>query len=65
MSIDRAKVLQNAQKHLAKGSLDKAIAEYNKLIKDQPKDARILLKVGDIYTRKGDTAEACSTSCWK
>ncbi len=61
MSIDRAKVVQNAQKYLAKGQLDKAIAEYNKLIKDQPKDARILLKVGDIYTRKGDTAEASNT----
>ena len=60
MSIDRAKVVQHAQKYLAKGQLDKAIAEYNKLIKDQPKDARILLKVGDIHTRKGDTAEACS-----
>ena len=61
MSIDRAKVVQNAQKHLARGQLDKAIAEYNKLVKDQPKDARILLKVGDIYTRKGDTAGACYT----
>jgi tetratricopeptide (TPR) repeat protein len=61
VSIDRAKVLQTAQKYLAKGQLDRAIAEYNKLVKDQPKDARILLKVGDIYARKGDTAEASST----
>lgn len=58
MSIDRAKVLQAAQKHLAKGQLDKAIAEYRRLMQDDPKDARTLLKIGDIYTRKGDTSGA-------
>jgi tetratricopeptide (TPR) repeat protein len=59
VSINRAKVLKNAQKFLAKGQIDKAIAEYMELVKDQPKDARTLLKVGDLYTRKGDTKEAC------
>lgn len=58
MSIDRAKVLQAAQKHLAKGQLDKAIVEYRRLMQDDPKDARTLLKIGDIYTRKGDTRGA-------
>ncbi|MBN1654239.1 MAG: tetratricopeptide repeat protein [Deltaproteobacteria bacterium] len=60
MSIDRAKVLESAQKFLAKGLLDKAIAEYRKLVEDDPKDPRTLLKIGDVYTRKGDIQGACA-----
>jgi len=59
VSIDRAKVLDSAQKFLAKGLLDKAIAEYRKLVEDDPKDPRTLLKIGDIYARKGDLQDAC------
>ena len=53
--------MQSAQKYLAKGQLDKAIAEYAQLVRDDPKDARTLLKIGDIYARKGASQEACST----
>ncbi|HKP64859.1 MAG TPA: tetratricopeptide repeat protein [Polyangiales bacterium] len=59
MSIDRAKAQQNAQKYLAKGQLDKAISEYERLVKDDPKDGRLLLKLGDLYTRQGASKEAC------
>jgi tetratricopeptide (TPR) repeat protein len=59
VSIDRTKVLESAQKLLAKGLLDKAIAEYKKLVDDDPKDSRTLLKIGDIYARKGDVQGAC------
>ncbi len=59
MSIDRAKAMQSAQKFLAKGQLDKAITEYERLVKDDPKDGRLLLKLGDLYTRQGATKEAC------
>jgi tetratricopeptide (TPR) repeat protein len=58
VSIDRAKAMQAAQKYLAKGQLDKAIVEYERLVQSDPKDARTLLKLGDLYTRKGDTKEA-------
>jgi tetratricopeptide (TPR) repeat protein len=61
VSIDRAKVLTIAQKYLVKGQMDKAITEYEKLLKDDPKDVRTLLKIGDIHARKGDTKEACAT----
>lgn len=61
VSIDRAKVLTIAQKYLVKGQMDKAIAEYEKLLKDDPKDVRTLLKIGDIHARKGDSKEACAT----
>jgi tetratricopeptide (TPR) repeat protein len=59
VSIDRAKAVQAAQKYLAKGQLDKAISEYERLVKDDPKDGRLLLKLGDLYTRQGATKEAC------
>lgn len=58
MAIDRNKVLEAAQKYLAKGSYDKAIAEYQKLYAADPKDVRTLLKIGDLYTRKGAVREA-------
>jgi tetratricopeptide (TPR) repeat protein len=51
--------MQAAQKFLAKGQLDKAITEYERLVKDDPKDGRLLLKLGDLYTRQGANKEAC------
>jgi tetratricopeptide (TPR) repeat protein len=61
VAIDRTNTLKAAQKYLAKGQLDKAIVEYEKLVKEDPKDARTLLKLGDIYTRKGAAREAAAT----
>jgi tetratricopeptide (TPR) repeat protein len=61
VSFDRAKALQSAQKYLAKGQLDRAITEYERLVQADPKDARLLLKLGDIYTRQGATKDAAST----
>lgn len=53
--------MQAAQKYLAKGQLDRAIVEYENVVKSDPKDARMLLKLGDLYTRKGATKEASAT----
>ncbi len=61
MSLDRTKVLETAQKYLAKSQYDKAIAEYRKLVQDDPKDVRTWLKIGDLFTRKGARQEACDT----
>ena len=61
MSLDRTRVLETAQKHLAKGQYDKAIAEYRKLVLDDPNDVRTWLKIGDLYSRKGSRNEACDT----
>ncbi|MDD9938928.1 MAG: tetratricopeptide repeat protein, partial [Myxococcales bacterium] len=61
MSIDRAKALKAAQKFLAKGQLDRAITEYQKVVASDPSDARSLLKLGDLYTRQGATADASAT----
>ncbi len=61
MSLDRTKVLEAAQKHLAKGNYDKAIVELQKLVDSDPSDVRTLLKIGDLHTRKGSRREAIET----
>lgn len=61
MSVDRTKVLEAAQKHLAKGNYDRAIAEYRKIVQTDPSDVRTWLKIGDLYTRKGSRSEAIET----
>ncbi len=58
MAVDRTKVLAAAQKHLSRGNYDRAIAEYQKLVDADPRDVRTLLKIGDLYTRKGAHREA-------
>lgn len=61
MAVDRSKVLAAAQKHLAKGQHDRAIAEYRKLVDADPNDVRTWLKIGDLCTKKGDNQEATKT----
>ncbi|MBL8684207.1 MAG: tetratricopeptide repeat protein [Myxococcales bacterium] len=61
MSIDRQKVLDSAQKFAAKGQFDKAIAEYQRLVKEDPSDVRILLKIGDLQFRRGAREDAVAT----
>ncbi len=61
MSVNRTKVLETAQKHLAKGNYDKAIGEFRKLVETDPSDVRTWLKIGDLYTRKGARREAIDT----
>ena len=61
MALDRTRVLETAQKHSAKGHYGKAIAEYVKLVKDDPNDVRTWLKIGDLYTKMGSRREACDT----
>ncbi len=61
MSVDRTKVLEAAQKHLAKGAFDKAIAEFQKLVKADPKDVRTWLKIGDLQDKVGQKKDAIET----
>ena len=58
MAIDRDKILESAQKLVAKGRFDKAILEFQKLIADDPNDARTLLRVGDLHLKAQQYAEA-------
>ncbi|MFI5309182.1 MAG: tetratricopeptide repeat protein, partial [Polyangiales bacterium] len=61
MSIDRAKALKAAQKYLAKGQIDRAITEYEKVVAADPDDPRSLLKLGDLYTRTRDNKGAIAS----
>lgn len=61
MSVDRTKVLEAAQKHLAKGAFDKAIAEFQKLVVADPSDVRTWLKIGDLQSKIGKSKDAVDT----
>jgi 4-hydroxy-tetrahydrodipicolinate synthase len=56
--INKNKVIAAAQKLVQKGQHDKAIKEYAKIVEEDPRDVRIWLKIGDLYVKKGSTAEA-------
>lgn len=61
MAVDKNKITAAAQKYTARGQLEKAIAEYRKLVKEDPNDIRTWLKMGDLYTRMGARKEATET----
>ena len=58
MPIDKNKITEAATKYIQKGQLDKAIKEYRKILVADPKDARIQQKLGELYARNGDSAQA-------
>ncbi|HTM46470.1 MAG TPA: tetratricopeptide repeat protein [Polyangiaceae bacterium] len=61
MAIEREKVLQAAQKYVDRKRYDRAIVEYQRLIADNPNDARTLLKIGDLQARMQAYPEAIAT----
>lgn len=58
MPIDRAATLKAAEKLLRQGKLDQAIAEYLRVIEDQPSDWNTTNLVGDLYVRAGKPDKA-------
>jgi len=61
VAIDREKVLASAQKYVEKKKYDRAVAEYQKVIQEDPNDARTLLKVGDLQSKMEAYADAVGT----
>lgn len=61
MAVERDKVTQAAQKLVEKKRYDKAIAEYQKIVADDPKDIRTLLKIGDLHLKLEQYVEAITT----
>jgi tetratricopeptide (TPR) repeat protein len=61
VAIDREKVLLAAQGFIQKKRYDKAVAEYQKIIQQDPDDARTLLKIGDLQSKMEAHAEAIAT----
>ncbi len=61
MAIDRERVQANAQKFVEKRKYDRAVAEYQKIIQEDPYDARTLLKIGDLQSKMAEFGEAIAT----
>jgi tetratricopeptide (TPR) repeat protein len=58
VALDREKSLQAAQKLIEKKRFDRALEEYQRLVQDDPNDARTLLKLGDLQVRMQQSAAA-------
>ena len=58
MPFDREGTLRTAEKLLRQGKLDLAIAEYRKVIEDQPSDWNTANTLGDLYVRAGQIDKA-------
>ena len=58
MAIDRPAILRNAEKLLRQGKLESAIAEYLRVVEDQPQDWNTANILGDLYMRAGQSDKA-------
>jgi tetratricopeptide (TPR) repeat protein len=56
--FNKQKVLSAAEKCVQQGKLQNAIAEYEKILKADPKDLTVMNTVGDLYSRLGDSSKA-------
>jgi tetratricopeptide (TPR) repeat protein len=56
--IDRAATLRNAEKLIRQGKIDAAIAEYVRIVEDQPQDWAAKNTLGDLYGRAGQAEKA-------
>ena len=61
MAVNKRKILETARKLAQKGAKEKALKEYAKLLKLDPKDAKLRLEVGDAHRRWGQVDEAIDT----
>ncbi|HET8668512.1 MAG TPA: tetratricopeptide repeat protein, partial [Terriglobales bacterium] len=56
--FNKAKVLASAEKNVKQGKLHNAVADYEKILNEDPKDLTVMNTVGDLYARIGNTAKA-------
>ena len=61
MAFNKEKVMDAARKFVDKGQIDKAVKEYLRVVREDPKDVRVWLKIGDLYAKKGSKQEASET----
>jgi tetratricopeptide (TPR) repeat protein len=54
MAVDKNKIIAEATKLVQKGAFEKAIKQYERILQEDPKDVRVLLKVGELHQKKGD-----------
>ena len=58
MAVQRDKVIANAEKLVAKGKIEPAIKEYERLLEDSPNDVNTLNRIGDLWVRVNRNDEA-------
>ena len=58
MAHNKAKLIEAAQKFLQQGKITQAIGEYQQILKQEPRDQVILMTVGDLLVRQGETFQA-------
>src|SRR5512137_1335042 len=58
MAVDKNKIVAEATRFVQKGQYDKAIKAYEKILAEDRKDVRTLLKIGEIQQKKGDSGAA-------
>jgi pilus assembly protein FimV len=58
MAVQRDKVIANAEKLVAKGKIEPAIKEYERLLEDNPNDVNTLNRIGDLWVRINRNEEA-------
>src|SRR5438270_3598847 len=56
--FNKQKVLASAEKAVQQGKLQNAINEYEKIIKEDPKDLTVLNTIGDLHARVGNNDKA-------
>jgi pilus assembly protein FimV len=56
--FNKVKVLAQAEKYVQQGKLPNAISEYEKIVKEDPKDLTVLNTIGDLYARVGNNDQA-------
>ncbi len=61
--FNKQKTLNAAEKYVQQGKIQNAITEYEKVIKNDPKDLTVTNTVGDLYSRLGEADKA--TECFK
>ncbi len=58
MAYNKSKFVEVAQKLLNQGKVAQAIAEYQQILKYEPRDQVTLMTVGELYIRQGETFQA-------
>ncbi len=58
MAVDKNKIIAEATKLVQKGAFDKAIKTYERILAEDPKDVRVVLKIGELYQKLRDDRAA-------
>jgi len=58
MAYTKSKIVEAAQKLLNQGKVPQAIAEYQQILKYEPRDQVTLMTIGELYIRQGETFQA-------